>query len=140
MDEAFSKDLYAELSLRMDGDEDPADDENAGLSAFTDDLYDHLSKRPEYSTSELYKGIKSRVAVDDPLVVPLLLAPPPLLLPAGSRELGRPQRACAVLPSSAKQHIEVKAWHGSSASSRSVRSIGIACTNCLLIKFSKNIA
>jgi len=37
------------------------------------------------------------VAVDDALVVPLLLAPPLLLLPAGSRELGRPQRACAVL-------------------------------------------
>ena len=67
VDEAFSKDLYAELSLRMDGDEDPADDENAGLSAFTDDLYDHLSKRPEYSTSEFYKGIKSRVDVDDPM-------------------------------------------------------------------------
>ena len=67
VDEAFSKDLYAELSLRMDGDEDPADDENAGLSEFTDDLYDHLSKRPEYSTSEFYKGIKSRVDVDDPM-------------------------------------------------------------------------
>lgn len=67
VDEAFSKDLYAELSLRMDGDEDPADDENTELSEFTDGLYNHLSKRPEYSTSEFYKGIKSRVDVDDPM-------------------------------------------------------------------------
>lgn len=79
VDEEFSKDLYAELNLRMDGDvrparmdgatevSNPAEEGNSELSAFTDDLYEHLSKRPEYSTSEFYKGIKSRVDVDDPM-------------------------------------------------------------------------
>ena len=73
VDEDFSKDLYAELNLRMDGDltatevSNPSDEGNSDLSAFTDELYDHLSKRPEYSTSEFYKGIKSRVDVDDPM-------------------------------------------------------------------------
>jgi hypothetical protein len=74
VDEEFSKDLYAELNLRMDGETEVAerpvstsDDGPSDLSAFTDELYAHLSKRPEYSTSEFYKGIKSRVDVDDPM-------------------------------------------------------------------------
>ena len=73
VDEEFSKDLYAELNLRMDGDQtategtNPSEEGNSDLSEFTDELYAHLSKRPEYSTSEFYKGIKSRVDVDDPM-------------------------------------------------------------------------
>lgn len=73
VDEEFSKDLYAELNMRMDGDQtategtNPSEEGNSDLSEFTDELYAHLSKRPEYSTSEFYKGIKSRVDVDDPM-------------------------------------------------------------------------
>mmetsp|Transcript_15242 Transcript_15242/g.30835 ORF Transcript_15242/g.30835 Transcript_15242/m.30835 type:complete len:280 (-) Transcript_15242:334-1173(-) len=73
VDEEFSKGLYAELNLRMDGETEAerpvstSDEEPSDLSAFTDELYAHLSKRPEYSTSEFYKGIKSRVDVDDPM-------------------------------------------------------------------------
>jgi hypothetical protein len=61
VDEDFSKKLYDALKKRDDGVVDPE------LSTFTDDLYAHLSKRPEYATSEFYKGLKARVDVDEPL-------------------------------------------------------------------------
>jgi len=35
---------------------------------FTSDLYAHLQKRPDYETSELYKSLRSRVDVSDPIV------------------------------------------------------------------------
>jgi hypothetical protein len=62
VDEAFSKELYDALKRREDV---PAADPE--LSTFTDDLYAHLSKRPEYETTEFYKGIRARVDVDEPL-------------------------------------------------------------------------
>ena len=37
------------------------------LEAFNSDLYEHLNKRPEYETSELYSSLRKRVDVDDPL-------------------------------------------------------------------------
>jgi hypothetical protein len=76
VDEEFSKDLYAELNIRMDGDQAEAagtaesdfeGESDSDLSSFTDELYAHLSKRPEYATSEFYKGIKSRVDVTEPM-------------------------------------------------------------------------
>jgi len=76
VDEEFSKGLYAELNIRMDGEQADTstaegdfekDSDSDDLSTFTDELYDHLKKRPEYSTSEFYKGIKARVDVAEPM-------------------------------------------------------------------------
>lgn len=37
------------------------------LESFNSDLYEHLGRRPEYETSELYSSLRKRVDVDDPL-------------------------------------------------------------------------
>lgn len=50
-DDEFSRELYEQLKTQ----------------AFTDDLYQHLSQRPEYETAELYKGLRARQDVSDPI-------------------------------------------------------------------------
>lgn len=37
------------------------------VQGFNDDLYAHLNQRPEYETSELYKNLRKRVDVTDPM-------------------------------------------------------------------------
>ena len=37
------------------------------LQEFNTELYEHLNKRPEYETSELYSALRKRQDVDDPL-------------------------------------------------------------------------
>ena len=37
------------------------------LQEFNNELYEHLGKRPDYETSELYSSLRKRVDVDDPL-------------------------------------------------------------------------
>ncbi|KAL1508636.1 hypothetical protein AB1Y20_004732 [Prymnesium parvum] len=55
-----------ELSARfrefVEGDKPPAD-----IQGFNDDLYAHLNQRPEYETSALYKNLRQRVDVTDPI-------------------------------------------------------------------------
>jgi hypothetical protein len=52
----------------------PADDslskelnQQVELQEFNKGLYDHLNKRPEYETSEIYSALRKRQDVDDPL-------------------------------------------------------------------------
>jgi len=37
------------------------------LEKFNSELYSHLSKRPEYETTEMYTSLRKRIDVDDPL-------------------------------------------------------------------------
>lgn len=59
---------------KMDPDDLPAEDtlskelsQQVELQEFNKGLYDHLNKRPEYETSEIYSALRKRQDVDDPL-------------------------------------------------------------------------
>ena len=60
LDNELSRQLKEELIKRSDSPDEPID-------SFNDDLYAHLSRRPEYETSNIYKNLRKRVDVDDPL-------------------------------------------------------------------------
>lgn len=63
------------VRLELDPDDVPNErtdlskelNEQLELNEFTKGLYDHLNKRPEYETSEIYSALRKRQDVDDPL-------------------------------------------------------------------------
>lgn len=72
-----SRSASAALSLSSLPPEDSPDEADTSLTRdlaqeletreFTSDLYAHLQKRPDYETSALYKSLRSRVDVPDPI-------------------------------------------------------------------------
>ena len=67
-DDLFSKGFADELKRRGVDSPEPSDAAGAMPTDedFNSELYAHLDKRPEYATSEFYKGLRSRLDVEDP--------------------------------------------------------------------------